>query len=522
MPFCLLFSRVPEKYIGLIGNQEDDEPRLERLKKFRALRKQHFDLVMKLDALTKESDELEVKDAVQLSSTSAKSLMDSKEYKTQKFVSPQIAALKSKMLTAVSQVNRWKRFIISQHDAQEQAMLEYMSKAERQIWLNYFQTLAQKKHLEEFLKTLRKPDEKNKEKLRAYNDLIAGVKAKIFSLFTASLALKKSVKEIEHRLESPEYKKNIALVTHQILQSNMYALKRLKKVSDELDKAVTDLSNALFVQTMEEPQTSFKTREVYDLIRRQYHGLKKEYENSLAEKFAIRRQVISPERAMAMAKNIFVRGDFKRLREDFRRFKKDEKTLAKKFFAFSKEEKQFQTQDWTVFPRSTFLQQQYYLTKQRTMLELEKNRLDQLKISLQKRQSELEKLCQEHEAARKIEMIAAGILRKNFCFVRQLEQVEKHAKELIPRIHHAKEQLDALEIRVARDKINTRYRVTVSDTLSNEKAASIIADAILFDPQVIQLVARLDGNNLEMEKDWEMMTEFDKDELIRKKIIREL
>ena len=156
------------------------------------------------------------------------------------------------------------------------------------------------------------------------------------------------------------------------------------------------------------------------------------------------------------------------------------------------------------------------------MLELEKTRLDQIELSLQNKQNELETLCQPHEAKRKIEEIAAGILRKNFRFVRQLEQVEKHAKELIERINHAKEQLDALEIRVARDKINTRYRVTVSDTLSNDKAASIIADAILFDPQAVQLVARFGGNNLEMEKDWEMMSEFDKDEIIRKKIIREL
>ena len=29
-------------------------------------------------------------------------------------------------------------------------------------------------------------------------------------------------------------------------------------------------------------------------------------------------------------------------------------------------------------------------------------------------------------------------------------------------------------------------------------------------------------HNLEMEKDWELMSEFDKDEFIRKKIIREL
>lgn len=250
-----IFSRVPEKYIGIIGNQEDDEPQFERLKQFRALRKQHFDLVMKLDALTKEAEELKIKDAVQNASTGAKSLMDSKEYKKQKFVSEYLLAKKRRMLTAVADVNRWKRFIISQHDAEQQAKLEYMSKTERQIWLNYFELLAQKKHLEEFLTRLKKPDEKQAKELKAYDDLVDGVKAKIFSLFTASLAMKKSVEEIASKLDSPECRKNIQLVTHQILQSNKYALQWLKKASDELDKAVADLSNALFTQTMEEPQS---------------------------------------------------------------------------------------------------------------------------------------------------------------------------------------------------------------------------------------------------------------------------
>ena len=454
-----LFSRIPEKYIGIIGNQDDDEPRLERLKQFRTLRKQHFDLVMKLDAMTKEAEELEIKDAVQNASTGAKSLMDSKEYKKQKFVSEYLLALKKRMLTAVVEVNRWKRFIISQHDAEEQAKLEYMTKTERQIWFNYFQTLAQKKHLEEFLTRLKKPDEKQAKELKAYDDLVDGVKAKIFSLFT---------------------------------------------------------------QTMEELQSSFKTREVYDLIRRQYHGLKKEYENTLADKFAIRHQIISPQRALAMAKNIFVHGDYKRLREAIRRYKKDEQTLAQKFLDYNKEEKKFQREDWKVLPRSTFLQTQYYLTKQRTLLELEKTRLEHIKLALQQKQQELDSLCQHHEAQRKIEEIATGILRKNYKFVRQLEQIEIHAKELIPLIYHVKEQMKALEDRVANDKVGTRYRVTKSDTLSNNSMASIIADAILFEPEAVQLVARLDGNFLEMEKDWEMMSELDKDELVRKKIIREL
>ena len=85
------------------------------------------------------------------------------------------------------------------------------------------------------------------------------------------------------------------------------------------------------------------------------------------------------------------------------------------------------------------------------MLELERSRLNQIKLSLQNKQSELEKLCQEHEGARKIETIATGILRKNYKYVRQLEDIETQIKEVIPRMNHAKEQMNTLEERVARE-----------------------------------------------------------------------
>ena len=296
----------------------------------------------------------------------------------------------------------------------------------------------------------------------------------------------------------------------------------LKRASKELDKAVDDLRNALFAQTMEEPQTSFRTREVYNLIRRKYRALKKEHEDLFVEKFHLQRQIISPQRAIFMAKNIFVHGEYKRLREEIRRYKKEEQKLAPKLLAYAREEKEFQTRDWSVFSHSTFLQGKYYLTKQRTMLELERIRLDQIKNSLQNKQNELETLCRQSDAAHKIEEIATGILRKNLRFVQQLEKVDTRDKEIIERMNHAQEQMKALEERVALDKAHTRYRVTVCDTLTNSQAASLIADAILFDPQAVQLVARSNGNNLEMEKDWELMSESDKDEFIRKKIIREL
>ena len=118
------------------------------------------------------------------------------------------------------------------------------------------------------------------------------------------------------------------------------------------------------------------------------------------------------------------------------------------------------------------------------MLELEKAHLDQINLSLQNKQAELETLCRQPDAKKKIEEIAMGILRKNLKFVRQLDEVENRFKQVIQRLNHTEEQMKALKDRIARDKVNTRYRITVSDTLPNGNAASIIADAILFDPTV--------------------------------------
>ena len=212
-----LFSRVPEKYIGVISCQDYEEPRLERLKIFRGLRERHFDLVMKLDASTKETDELEVKDDTQFVTSRIKALIESKEYSEQKFLDPILADLKNKMLIAVAQVNKWKRSIISQHDAEEKAKLEYMTKAERELWQKYFETLAQKKHLEQFLQTLKKPDESVKKATSAFAQIASGVKNQIADLDSSLSSMKKPVEDIRRRLELPDCRNNILMVTHQIL-----------------------------------------------------------------------------------------------------------------------------------------------------------------------------------------------------------------------------------------------------------------------------------------------------------------
>ena len=100
----------------------------------------------------------------------------------------------------------------------------------------------------------------DKEEVKAYEELVRGVYSKIFSLLTTARAMRKLVEDIRRRLEEPEFRNNILPVTHRILQENTHARKMLKRASEELDKAVEELRNALFAKTLEEPQTSFKTR----------------------------------------------------------------------------------------------------------------------------------------------------------------------------------------------------------------------------------------------------------------------
>ena len=66
------------------------------------------------------------------------------------------------------------------------------------------------------------------------------------------------------------------------------------------------------------------------------------------------------------------------------------------------------------------------------------------------------------------------------------------------------------------------YKIESLENHYDSSVASLIADAILREPEAVQLVAYCPDNPLEMDKTWILMSELDKDALIQKKIIREL
>ena len=294
----------------------------------------------------------------------------------------------------------------------------------------------------------------------------------------------------------------------------------LKIASENLDRSVENLKNAIVAHSLSD-QNYFKTREVYEIIRRQYFGLKKEYEKTLDLKFDLQKHIISNSRAIAMAQNIFVHGDLKKFRASLRQYKKDAENFAKNLESYNQQEKIFKNKKWTPENHAAFLQEKYALTKQKTLLDIEKKRLDNLKITLDKQKSDFESNFKNPESIKQIQLIAAAILRKNLKFVHKTEEIETRLKQLSETLKHTKKQVDALQLQLNFEKRSTCYKI-LANNYSQKSAALLIADAILREPHAAQLVARSSSNNLEIEKDWELMSELDKDEIRHKQIFRDL
>ena len=158
-----------------------------------------------------------------------------------------------------------------------------------------------------------------------------------------------------------------------------------------------------------------------------------------------------------------------------------------------------------------------------------KKKLQSTKNFLVGESDRLEEICQTDETRQKISLIAAGILKKNLRIVNEYENAKIRSKDLFQKLRFAQNRLEQLKENCPQKLQNKFFRVFYPDNavVKNSPAnknliASIIADALSGEQNAVQLVAYSSSGTLEMEKSWNLMSELDKDELIHKKIMREL
>ena len=326
-------------------------------------------------------------------------------------------------------------------------------------------------------------------------------------------------------MQNPYQRKNIELVIHELLQDDLKILAELKKISEDILQKVVVMRNRL---ELREPfKTTFTLPEIRNNIKNQYLSLKKQYEDAVDTKNVLMLKQVSPLNALRTAKNIFVHGGFDKLQSLQESYRKTLAQFERDKSDFLHWQQDFTDKNW--ISGGDRLREQYYLTKKKIHLENTARKLSATKIQLDTELARLDNLCQTETAKEKIVFLAANLLFKNLNIAQEYETAKKLVVDLSEKLQVAEKRFHALNDNYSRMKKNHLYRVIqpVNDSAKNKslkenELIAIIVDALMNEPYAVQLVARSSGNNLEMEKDWELMSELDKDEIIQKEIVREL
>ena len=519
-----IFDRIPETYVGITSAHSTNENVVE-VKKYRASCQQKQSDLFQSDLQEKIAFEFAVKEVMRRAEMDALLLVQSENFKMTDFENESLRILKQNILTELEKNRNLKRKFSTCRQAVEKAQTEYLTSAEQKALGRFKNFAAQKFNLVMLLKELRQPSDKQSENLKAYNEIKSCINEKILSLENSMADLKADLKNTDEKFREAYCRKNIQFATHNILQRNLEILNELKETSEKLFCNVREFKN--LSDKKEQPKIIFTLAEVEENLRQQCRSLKVEYEKSVDKKNELMWKVINPTRAMSMAKNIFVRGEFKKLREENRKYEKAVAELGKKISEHRQRELNFQNAKFETMAEK--IQEQYYLTKEKIAFESEQQKLQSTKNFLVGESDRLEKICQTDEARQKISLIAAGILKKNLRIVNEYENEKIRSKDLFQKLRFAKNRLEQLKENCPQKLKNKFFRVFYPDNavVKNSPAdknsiAAIIADALSGEKNAVQLVAYSSSGTLEMEKSWNLMSELDKDELIHKKIMREL
>ena len=519
-----LCKRMPESYIGIIPAHEENELS-KGVKRYRKIiqGKQHS--LFQYDMRKKTAQEEETKFLVREAERAWLFLSNSPVYKSANLEDETLNGLNQSILSGLARIQKLKRNLVGFLGAKERAWKEYLPATDYQFLFDYENKLKQWEDLERLSKELILPTGNYAEDTQAFQTIMHGIEKKFSDLRSFLAQHNPQYWAILGKLDEPYRRKNVELVMHRLLQNDLDILRDLKKTSTAVLKKVNALRAKIEVPEM--PKTIFTAREVRDNLFQQYRSLKNQHEEAIDTCNRLMLKRIFPSEAISIAKNIFVHDGFKKLHTKQEEYEKALADYERETSEMREREFLFSNRKWT--NQSEKFQAQYYLTKEKINLEETGRKLYENKIRLDNESTRLENLCQTEEAQEKIALIAADILHKNLKITLEYEEVKKRVGDLYEKSQEAKKRFNAFDEGYWRLKKNYVYHVIPSATNSTKTSnpsknelVQIIADALLAEPYAVQLVARFDGNALEMDKDWELMSELDKDELIEKKIVREL
>ena len=516
-----LYKRMPESYIGVISAHEGNGLAAD-VKRFRENVQSRQHALFLEDLKQKSNAEGETELLIKQAECSWLALSNSQAYKSANMSDESLRDSNQRILSGLAKIQRLKREMVGYSCAKEQAQKEYLPAADYQFIRDYESKVSQREDLERFFTELVPTSTYlYPENQKAFQTIKSGIEKKISDLRSFLAQNNPKYWAILGKLDEPYRRKNVELVVHGLLQNDLNILAELKQTSSALLENIDALKKQ--IKGRKKTKVMFTVSEIRENLLQQYRSLKKQYEKAVDNRNSLMISLVSPLNALSRAKNIFVYGGFDKFHAQQEEYEKTMKQFEHDNSHFLLWQQSFNDKKRT--SAGDKLREQYYLTKTKIHLEMTGRKLAETKNQLDSELTHLEKLCQTEDAQEKIAFLAANILFKNLKIEKEYKKAKEIISDLSEKLQEAKKRFKAFDKGYRSLKQNRVYRVIPSaktDTLNENELAKIIADALLGEEYAVQLVARFDENALEMEKDWEMMTEFDKDEIIRKKIVREL
>ena len=352
--------RVPESYIG-IKKAHSDSPFVEEIKKMRQRKLKRLESLFQIDIDKTAITENEVKEKVRRAEVAAKKFS-------------------STFAADIAKLNSLKRKLTTTKQAIEKAQEEYLKASELKILRDFKESLREKYNLEKLKEDLKLPPDYQIKNLDAYEEIIEAIENRITNI-RKSLKFKE-VEELEEKLKKARTYQNIALVAHQRFQQNLVILEEMGKLSEDiLNKCRGE------EKSEKEVQEVFSLSELKDNLRHQYSSLKKEKETTENKVWEMGKKVIRPSRALFIAKNVFLKGELKKLKMEKRKCEKAAKKLELDFESFQKENLNFENTGQNAAEK---FQQKYYFVKRKIELENREEENKKWKNSLDEKLQRLE------------------------------------------------------------------------------------------------------------------------------------
>ena len=439
-------DRLPEQHIGPIAAANKKSQKVIDLLAYRAYKLEKSQLIYAANKLENEIEEASCK---QEKDTVLQDM--SRLEQAEKFKLSSVGDLKKHVLDKLHEIVALNNIVIWHSQAEMMAQEKYLTIEERIAYRSYNKCLTDKAELESLRRSMPKQsDSWSEETAKNHHAILMNMDADLKQLTATIEALAPKIHAIEQRLSKPKMKSLLQAETERIMQNDLPQRERLNAANEEMRKLMPELKeavsseieqDALRIIHQNDEKTRFTAKEVAAYLKQAYILYAKDYKIQQRQADKLAKSVISVDRATFIARNLYVKGAFKKLRADKRSLEKEKRELSALrrdyetgVTLFRSMQKPKWYQDGTPY-RS----RERELASQREMLLAREKACQEAETACIATERELNAKCDTAAGQKKIAAITQGILRKNGPVAEQYHAASQKASKLYAKVKKIQE-----------------------------------------------------------------------------------